>query len=154
MITEDIKNEIIQTVKQSSDLQIVADLSRRFNSSCDTQIITALERFITVTLTKDTRADISGIVKLNSGRLKDFLFSVLSQNIRSKAIRDSNFKFVRELLNYKQDINMSFALYGDLVSLTDQTQKEFRDSITILEKLIIQTVKEKLNEQTSYSKNR
>ena len=153
MINEDIKQKIIETVKQSSDLQTVADLSRRFNSSCDRQIVTGLERFLTVTLTKDTRADISGTVKLNCGRLKDFLFSVLSQNVRSKAIRDSKFKFVRELLNFKQDIDISFGLYGDAVSVKDQNQREFRDYITILEKLIIQTVKESLHDKTTSTKN-
>ena len=154
MITEDIKNKIIDTVRQSSDLQTVSDLSRRFNSSCHRQIVTGLERFLTVTLTKDTRADLSGYVKLNSGRLKDFLFSVLSQNVRTKAIRDTKFKFVRELLNYKQDINISFGLYGDVVSVKDQNQRYFRDHVTILERLIIQTVKETLNAQTTCSKNR
>ena len=68
MITEDIKHKIIETVNQSSDLQTVSDLSRRFNFSSDRQIVTELERFLTVTLTKDTRADISGNVKLKSAQ--------------------------------------------------------------------------------------
>ena len=146
-----IKIEILTAISESREIAEVKSLADRFNSLCHKNIIDGLRQTLSVKYSKYTETDrLSGSVKVNASKLKDVLFSVLSQNVRGQAIKNPNFKFVKELLNLRRDINISFMSGTDregqqFVQVKDSVQREFRDTITILETIIISTVKEILN---------
>jgi hypothetical protein len=152
-----IKIEILTAISESREIAEVKILADRFNSVCHKNIIEGLRQTLSVKYRRDNDTDcLSGAVKVNASKLKDVLFSVLSQNVRGQAIKNYQFKFVKELLNLRRDINISFMSGTDrdgksFIQVKDAIQREFRDSVTILEKIIISTVKEILSGQRQAS---
>jgi hypothetical protein len=148
-----IKIEILTAISESREICEVKTLAERFNSVCHKNIIDGLRQTLSVKYRKDKETDrLSGSVKVNASKLKDVLFSILSQNVRGQAIKNPNFKFVKEILNLRQDVNVGFMSGIDregqsFVQVKDSVQREFRDTVTILEKIIISTVKEILSGQ-------
>ena len=148
-----IKIEILTAISESREISEVKNLADRFNSVCHKNIIDGLRQTLSVKYIKDKETDrLTGSVKVNASKLKDVLFSILSQNGRGQAIKNPNFKFVKEILNLRQDVNVGFMSGVDregrsFIQVKDSVQREFRDTVTILEKIIISTVKEILNGQ-------
>jgi hypothetical protein len=148
-----IKIEILTAISESREIAEVKTLADRFNSLCHKNIIEGLRQTLSVKYNRDRETDrLSGSVKVNASKLKDVLFSILSQNVRGQSIRNPQFKFVKELLNLRQDVNIGFMSGIDregrsFIQVKDSVQREFRDTVTILEKIIISTVKEILNGQ-------
>ena len=157
-INDEIKNSILDNVTESRDLDEIAKIAVRYGSLCHQNIITALRNTI---LVKSNREDVSGrvtgTVKVDSSKLKDFLFSTLSQNVRGQSIRNPDFKFVKELLNLRQDCEIQF-ISGEgrdgnsFVSVKDMIYRDRIGKITIIEKIIISTVKGVLEREKECSK--
>ena len=147
-LSDIIKLEILTAVSASSEIDEVKHLASRFNSADHRHIVEGLRQTMSVKYNRDKDTGrLTGTVKVQASKLKSYLFSILSQLVRGQAIRNPQFKFVKELLNLRRDVNISFMSGIDragqpFVEVKDTVQREFRDTVSILEKIIISTVKE------------
>lgn len=159
-INEEIKATILNNVSESQEVNEIKTLAKRYGSVCDENILIGLRNTLLVKSKRDEATGrLTGNVKVDSSRLRDFYFSVLSQNVRGQSIRNESFRFVKQLLNLRQDIEIEFITGRDragvpFVSVKDMVFRNFRDRISILEKMIINSVKGVLDGKQDYSKVR
>jgi hypothetical protein len=159
-INYEIKNSILDNVEESQEIDEIKKIALRYGSLCHQNILTGLRNTILVKSNRDNVTErLTGTVKVDASRLKDFLFSTLSQNVRGQSIRNPHFIFVKELLNLRQDGEIQF-ISGEgrdgnsFVSVKDMIYRDRIGKITILEKIIISAVKGVLNDENNHSKVR
>ena len=159
-INDEIKTEILNNVEESSELNEVKTLALRYGSVCHQNILRGLQNNLFVRSKFDKDAGrLTGNVKIDASRVRDFYFSVLSHNVRSQSIRNESFRFVRELLNFRQDIEIEFIAGKDragipFISVKDMVYRNFRETVSILEKMIINSVKGVLDGKQNYTEVR
>jgi hypothetical protein len=159
-INDEIKNSILDNVEESQEIDEIKKIAVRYGSLCHQNILTGLRNTILVKSNRDNVTErLTGTVKLDASRLKDFLFSVLSQNVRGQSIRNPDFRFVKEMLNLRQDCEIQFIFGEDrdgnsFVSVKDMVYRDRIGKITIIEKIIISSVKGVLNREKEGSKIR